>query len=105
MTKREIISYYIDSCRKTLEEDPRPQLFLERHGINHAAFSEHINLGFSDGKTAERIEGNRQLEEEVEKAGIVKNGKDVFAGSLIIRLWARLQRSVSLALPANDPYR
>jgi hypothetical protein len=84
MTKREILSYYSESCRKTLEHDPRPQRFLEKHGINHAAFGESINLGFSDGKTAERIEGNEQLQEEVEKSGIVRNGIDVFAGSLIV---------------------
>ena len=84
MTKREILSYYIDSCVKTLEDDPRPQRFLEKRGINHAAFGESINLGFSDGKTAERIVGNTQLQEEVEKSGIIKNGKDVFAGSLIV---------------------
>ena len=83
MTTRETLTYYIDSCKRTRTTDTRARRFLERHRMSDNTLGENFAIGFSDGKTVERVEGNKQMREALEKAGIIKNGMDVFAGSLV----------------------
>ena len=87
MTKTEILSYYVESCMRALSTNTRAQRFLERHRTHPITSGENFGIGFSDGTTGERVEGNAQMQQELEKHGIIKGGKDAFAGSIVFPIF------------------
>lgn len=96
MTRSEILKHYIDFCGKTLIADERPQRFLEKQGINYQTVNVGFGIGFSDGKLFERIEGNSRMLEALEEAGIISNGKDVFAGSITFPIFDENKEPINI---------
>ena len=84
MTRHEVLTYYIAHCQKTLADNVRAQRFLEQNGIGKVFVVETFRLGFSDGSAYELCRDNEQLHGELERLGLLKNGKEFFKGCITV---------------------
>ena len=84
MTRNEILTYYLTHCQKSLADNVRAQRFLEQNGLSEGFAADAFQLGFSDGSVGELCQDNEPLQEELERLGLLKNGKEFFRGCLIV---------------------
>ena len=84
MTHHELLEFYLQHCRKTLEGHARALRFLEQKGIREGFVADTFHLGFADGSVGELCRENEALQDELEGVGLFKNGKERFKGCLVI---------------------
>ena len=84
MTRHELLTYYVDHCRKTLADNGRAQRFLRQNGVGAEFVPETFMLGFADGSICDYTCENKQLEEELEEVGLLRSGKELLQGCLTI---------------------
>ena len=79
-----VLDRYVSFCRENLQINDRVPAFLMRHGITQAFVIETFGLGHAAGTLPELAGGNETLARELEAAGPLKNGREVFSNHLTI---------------------
>ena len=84
MTRNELLAYYVSHCQKTLADHARAKRFLEQNRVSEGFVTDTFLLGFSDGSILDYCLENEPLRSELERGGLLQNGKDLFKGCIII---------------------
>ena len=96
MHHSELFDRYIDQCRVTLAGNSRVLSLLKAKGLTDAHIIENFKIGYADGTLAERIGENTELLSQLERGGILHNGKEVLKGRIIIPLFDKDKRLANL---------
>jgi len=87
MKKSQLLEKYAKRCNKELEINTHVRALLKNRGIYEDYIFENFMIGYSDGRILETVSKDDGFLNLFEKAGIVKNGKEVFKSRITIPIF------------------
>ena len=87
MAQQELLERYVSICCSNLSENNRVLAFFRNKGIYESYIFNNFSLGYSNDKLLETIGQNEDIKENLEKIGILKNGKEMFKNCVTIPIY------------------
>jgi len=96
MNKSELLKQYAKRCNKVLETNSHVRAIIKNRGIYEDYIFENFMIGYSDGRILETVSKDDGLLNLFEKAGIIKNGKEVFKSCVIIPIFGEDKEVINI---------
>ena len=97
MLAEKLFERYVSACCSNLVENRRVLALLRNKGVYESYVFDNFSLGYSNGSLIETIGKNEMLRENLEKIGILNNGKEVFKSCITIPIFDENKTIINIA--------
>jgi len=84
MNKNNLIEKYIQICNANLKENIHVISLLKKRGVFENYVYENYSIGYSNGNIVDVVQEYKEVEENLEEIGIIKNGREIFKSCITI---------------------
>ena len=84
MNTQELYKRYVELCMRSLGKNSRVQSMLGNKGVTDSCILNGFSIGYADGSVAELIDGQKSLQDHLERVGVLSKGKEVLKGCVVI---------------------
>ena len=86
VARAHLLEAVLGQYQRTLTSSTRGQRYLDKRGLLVPEVLNKLRVGFSDGSLAKAVAANGERKSQLTELGVVKNGRDVLTGKLVVPL-------------------